>query len=179
MARRHSSIAGRTSRLKSRLQTLFGIDQAAVALVHGERLMIDNGGFCKQFLSACDGLDHLLRLRLQVMALVHHVGDIGLVPGFPFEETDLVEDAEDLIRIDGAQGQIVVGKAAVVQMKAAQHAVIEEPGYDLLDVLGLVMMAGIHQDCGLRPGGLREPAGPCPNPQYRCDKKRARRVCIR
>ena len=69
---------------------------------------------------------------------------------------DLVEDAEDLVGIDGAQRQIVVGVAAVVEVEAAEHVEIEQPGHDLLDVLRLVVMAGIHQHLGLRAGGLRE-----------------------
>ena len=66
-------------------------------------------------------------------------------PGLPLEEADLVEDAEDLVRVDGAQRQVVVGVAAVVEVEAAQHVLAEQPRHDLLDVLRLVVMAGIHQ----------------------------------
>ena len=39
--------------------------------------------------------------------------------------------------------------AAVVEMETADHPVMQQPGHDLLDVLGLIMMAGIDQDVSL------------------------------
>ena len=63
-----------------------------------------------------------------------------------------MENAEHLIRIDGAQRQIVVGVAAIVEMESAQHVLVEQPGHDLFDVLGLVVMPGVHQNDRLRAG---------------------------
>ena len=63
---------------------------------------------------------------------------------------NLVEDAEDLVRINRAQGQIIVGIAAIVEMEAAQHAGVQQPRHDLLDILRGIVMAGIHQHPGLR-----------------------------
>ena len=71
---------------------------------------------------------------------------------------NLVEDAENLVGIDGAQSQIVVGVPAIVEMESADHLVMQQPGHDLLDVLRLIVMAGIHQNVGLRTGS-RAPAG--------------------
>jgi hypothetical protein len=65
---------------------------------------------------------------------------------------NLVEDAEDLVGIDGAEGEVVVGVAAVVEVEAAEQAGVEQPGDDLLDVLRVVVVAGIDQDAGLRAG---------------------------
>ena len=61
-----------------------------------------------------------------------------------------MKDAEDLVGIDRAQREIVVGIAAVVEMEAAEHVVMQQPRHDLLDVLGLIVMPGIDQDqaCG-------------------------------
>ena len=67
-----------------------------------------------------------------------------------------MEDAEDLVGIDGAQRQIVVGVSAVVEMEAADHFVMQQPGHDLLDVLGLIVMAGIHQNVSLRTRRARQ-----------------------
>ena len=63
---------------------------------------------------------------------------------------NLVEDAEDLVGIDRSQGEIVVGITAVIEVEAAHHVVVQKPGDDLLDVLRLVVMAGIDEDnaCG-------------------------------
>ncbi len=72
------------------------------------------------------------------------------VAGLPLEVQNLMEDAEDLVRIDGAHGQIVVGISAVVEVEAAEHAEIEQPRHDLFDVLRLIMMARIHQHLGAR-----------------------------
>ena len=46
-----------------------------------------------------------------------------------------MEDAEDLIGIDGAQGQVVVGVAAVVEVEPAQQAGVQQPSDNLLDIL--------------------------------------------
>jgi len=85
------------------------------------------------------------------VALIDHVGDIGAPPGLPFEVRNLVEDAEDLVGIDGAHGEVVVGVAAVVKVESRQHVHVEQPGHNLLDVLCLIVVAGIHQDLGFGP----------------------------
>ena len=84
------------------------------------------------------------------MALIHHVSDVSTSARFPLEKANLVENAEDLIRIDRTHGQIIIGVAAIVEVKAAEHILGEEPGHDLLDVLRCVMMSGVNQDFGLR-----------------------------
>ena len=62
-------------------------------------------------------LRHIHRLycffdfAFQIVALIDHVGDIGALSVFPLEIEDLVKNSEDLIRVNGAQGQIVIGVA--------------------------------------------------------------------
>ncbi len=73
-----------------------------------------------------------------------------------------MEDAEDLVGIDGAEGKVVVGVAAVVEVEAAEKAGVEEPGDDLLDVLRGIMMAGIDQNAGLGTGDAGEVGGHAP-----------------
>jgi hypothetical protein len=69
---------------------------------------------------------------------------------------DFVENAEDLVRIDRAQREIIVGIAAVVEVEAAQHVLVEQPCDDLLDVLRRVMVAGVDQHLRTRAGFLGE-----------------------
>ena len=44
-----------------------------------------------------------------------------MLPRFALEEVNLVEDAENLIWVDRPQRKVVVGIAAVIKMKTAQH----------------------------------------------------------
>ena len=83
-------------------------------------------------------------------------------PALPLEEADLVEDAEDGVGVDAAQREVVVGVAAVVEVEAAQHVLAEQPGHDLLDVLALVVVAGVHQHLGVRAGALAQHVGHAP-----------------
>ncbi len=92
---------------------------------------------------------------------------------------NLVEDAEDLVGIDRAQRQIVVGIAPVVEVEAAQHLGVQQPRHNLLDVLRAVVMAGIHQHARLRAGDCAQSGTTCPSRQCRCDKTPARRACTR
>ncbi len=73
-----------------------------------------------------------------------------------------MEDAEDLVGIDGAEGEIVVGVAAVVEVESAEQAGVEQPGNNLLDVLRGIMVAGIDQNASLRAGDAREVGGHAP-----------------
>ena len=61
-----------------------------------------------------------------------------------------------------ADRQIVVRIAAVVEVESAEHVLVEQPRDDLLDVLGLIMMAGVDQHLGLRSGRLRQQQGHAP-----------------
>jgi len=68
----------------------------------------------------------------------------------------LVEDAEDLVGIDRAEGEVVVGVFAVVEMEAAEHFQVEQPGDNLLDILRLIMVAGIDENESLGAGRAGE-----------------------
>ena len=69
---------------------------------------------------------------------------------------DFVEDPEDLIWVNRSQGQIVVGVATVIEMKAPEHVFGEQPGDDLLNILGRVVVSGINKNLGLWACGTRE-----------------------
>ena len=75
---------------------------------------------------------------------------------FPLKHSDFVEDAENLIGIDGAEREVVIGVAAIVEMEAADHFLMKKPGDDLLDILRLVVMARVDEHQSLRAGMFRE-----------------------
>src|SRR4029077_18833682 len=99
---------------------------------------------------------HGFDLALEVMALVDHVRDVGLLAALPLEEKNLVENAEDLIGVNRSEGQIIVGVAAIVKVETAEHAFREKPGDNLLDVLGRIVMTSVDQNFRLRTGKARE-----------------------
>ncbi len=90
---------------------------------------------------------------------------------------DLVEDAENLVGIDGAHGQIVVRIAAVVEMEAAQH--VRGPAATPQSV----RYSAPGNDARYPPAPwpaarrTRRAAAPCPNRRCRCDRTPARRAC--
>jgi len=103
------------------LQKRFSPNQIAILLRRGKFSTIDQSRLGKQFLCHVHGLNHGLNFPLEIVTLVDHVRDVGLLAGFPLEVANLVKNPKDLIRIDGAEGQVVVGIAAVVKVEAAQH----------------------------------------------------------
>ena len=60
----------------------------------------------------------------QIVALVNHIGDIE-IQAIGGSRVNLMENAEDLIWINRAQRQIVVGITPVVKMKSAQHVFVQ------------------------------------------------------
>ena len=62
----------------------------------------------------------------------------------------LVQDQEELERVDRAGVEIVVAVFAVVEVEAAELAELDEPGDDHLDVDVGSVMPEIHQASGLR-----------------------------
>ena len=80
------------------------------------------------------------------MRLVYHVRDapdvgVALSP----RTSDLVENAEELKGVLRTDDQVIVGIPAVVEMETNDHFMMEEPGHDLLDILGLIVVTRIHQ----------------------------------
>src|SRR5580658_10526527 len=73
-----------------------------------------------------------------------------------------MKDAEDLVGIDGAQGQVVVRVAAIVEVESAQQVCVQQPGDNLFNVLRGVVVAGVDQDAGLRSGCARQMGGHAP-----------------
>src|SRR5580658_5846703 len=69
---------------------------------------------------------------------------------------NFMKNTEDLIRIDGAESQIIVGIAAVIEVKSSHHLVMQEPSHNLLNILRLVVMASIDQNQRLRASCARE-----------------------
>src|SRR5580698_11509569 len=95
------------------------------------------------------------------MALIDHESDLGN-PLRVWLAQDLVEDAKDLIWINRSDRQIVVRIAAIIKVEAAQQLNMQQPGYDLLDILRLIVMSRIHQHARLRPRSLRQLRGHAP-----------------
>lgn len=81
----------------------FGVNQGTILLKSGEAFVIDERGAGVEFLCGADGLDHGFDFAFEVMRLVNHVGDVGGGASLPFEKADFVEDAENLIGVDGAE----------------------------------------------------------------------------
>src|SRR5215469_365082 len=93
------------------------------------------------------------------MALVDHVGDIRFASAFPLVVKNLVKNSEYLVRINRAKREVVIGIAAVVEVKSSQHVLREQPRDNLLNVLRLIMMSRIHEHFGLRSSLLRKVHG--------------------
>ena len=117
---------------------------------------VDEQGLGVALLHAHRRLDDRFDGRLVVGALVEHVG--AAVRARPHRgirvllgRDQLGEDEEQLIGVDRADGEIVVGVLAAVEVEAAQPALIEQDGDDMLDVGALGMVAGIDQHLGLGP----------------------------
>ncbi len=107
-------------------------------------------------------LDHGLDLGLEIVRLIDHIGDVKRLALLGLGPDDLAEDAEHLVGVDAAHGQVVVAVAAVVEVESAKHLLVDQPGDDLLDVLGQVVVAGVHQHLGLRAGGFGVEEGHAP-----------------
>ena len=65
-------------------------------------------------------------------------------------ERNLPHDPEELERVDRADDQVVVGVLAVVEVEAAEQALGQQDGHDLLDVRSLWMVPGVHEHLRLR-----------------------------
>jgi len=98
-------------------------------------------------------LDHGRDLELDVDRLVQHVGHVHLHPWILLAIDQLVIDQKELIRVDRAHGEVIVGVLFGVEVKAAQPAFIKEQGDDLLDVGAQRMVPEIDQ----HHGSLAEP----------------------
>ena len=126
-------------------QRLLGPDDVAGCPGVAKRLAVDEQRLGQQLVRQTDRLDGCLHLVLDAVRLIDHVGDGQRLPGPLLGGDDLVEDAEHLVGIDAAYGQIVVGVFAVVEVEAAQDVLVDQPGHDLLDVLPLVMVPRIDK----------------------------------
>ena len=60
----------------------------------------------------------------------------------------LVGDPEQLVRVDRADHQVVVAVLLVVEVEAAEPALREQDGHDLLDVDAHGVVAGVHAHLG-------------------------------
>ena len=58
---------------------------------------------------------------------------------------DFVENAENLIRIDRAEREVIIGVAAIIEVEATEHIFIEQPCDDLLDVLRKIMVPRVNE----------------------------------
>src|ERR1019366_4276694 len=166
-------VCGKTTRLppdccqgtdigpESATEELFGGYKIAGLLIGGQLIPIDEGSFEPEFLGSDNGLDGGFNLAFEVVALVDHKGNI-LGNSLGVGGVNLMEDAENLIRIDGAEGEVVVGVRAVGEVKAAKQACVQQPGDNLLNVLRGVVVAGIDKDASLRTGKGGQMGGHAP-----------------
>ncbi len=143
-------------------QAFFRIHKRTALLQPAQPGVIYRGSLRVQLLRCANRLDHRFDLPLQIVALVHHECDIGRRISFRLERKNFVEDAEHLIRIDGTKSEIVVRVSPIVEMKPSNHLVMEKPGDDLLDVLRLIVMPGVHEHERLRTGGFGQKKGHAP-----------------
>ena len=67
-------------------------------------------------------MHHSFDFAFQVVALVNHVGHF-VGQGFALRAVQFMEDAENLVGIDGAEGKVVVGVTAVIEVEAASRPV--------------------------------------------------------
>src|SRR5216683_734022 len=107
---------------ESVLQQRFSADQITFFLRVAKFAVVDERGLGEKLLGHSDSLNHGFNLAFEVMALVDHVTDFGLLAALRFKEKNLVEDAKDLVGINRSEGQIVVGVAAIVKVETAEHA---------------------------------------------------------
>ena len=142
-------MVGRTSAKKRRSKAFLGVDLFVAFLMARQLFVIDRGRFHIQFLRGNRGLNHRFDLRLIDVRLVDHIRDFRRLSRFPTEEVNFVKDPECLVRVDRSEGEVIIRIAPVVKVKPAKHAEIQEPGDDLLDILGQVMVAGVDQHSSL------------------------------
>src|SRR5438552_14831789 len=153
-------------------QAFLGIHQCATLLQPCQPFVVHCGRLGVQLLCAAHRLNHCFDFSFEVVALVHHECDICCRTIFCFESKNLVKDAEYLIGIDGTKCEVVVGIATVIEMKSANHYLMEQPGNDLLNVLGLIVMPGIHEHIRLRTGGPGQEQGHAPISDIRVIERR-------
>ena len=113
------------------------------------------------------------------MALINRVGDVRRLSGLPFMHMDLVKNSGRSGK-DRSEpnGQIVVGEAAVVEMKSANHFMVQQPGHYLLNILSLIVMTGVDQNQRLWSGILRQQESHAPVGNIRVIKG-GLKACIR
>ena len=147
---------GRDGGEKRVFQNQLGVDDVVFGVGAQERGVVHQGGLGLEFLCHDAGLDRRLNRGFLRVTLVDHVGDLRHAAPIGGAEVDLGENAENLIRIDRATGRVVGGVAPVVEVKTAEHVLVEEPREDLFDILGVVMRAGIDEHLRARAGPSRE-----------------------
>ena len=65
---------------------------------------------------------------------------------------NLVKYPEYLVWIDRSEREIVIRIPAIIKVKAAQHARVQQPGHNLFDILRRIVMTRIDQHLCLRTG---------------------------
>ena len=141
---------------------------------------IDQACLGEEFLGPCDGLDHGGNLWLEVVRLIDHVIQFRRATVIchhrrEFREKSGIPDRDRWIE----EFEVIVRIAAVIEMKASQPTLIQQPGDNLFDVLGTVMVPRVHQYFGLGTRLGRQMQRPCPNLLRQHDRKRVQTACIR
>ena len=106
--------------------------------------MVDQEGAGGHLLHVQHGADLARDLRLDVVALVEHERDVGVVQ--PAAADDLDDDAEQLERVGGAHDEVVVGVEARVEVERAELSEAQQLHDDELDVRAGRVVAGVEAD---------------------------------
>ena len=115
---------------------------------------VDEQGLCDGELDLVGRLDEVLDRVLQVVRRVDHVAHLGHYAVAVFEE--LEHDEEELVRLDGSDGEVVVAVLRVVEVEAAEPTDHGEAAHDLLDVGAGKVVSEVDEALGVVARGLRE-----------------------
>ena len=128
---------------------LEGVQQHPVRAQHvtrrlrfAQRVVVDRQRLGVRHLTVHDALDHRFDLRLDVVALVDHVGDVRRAIA---RLHDLHEDIEELERVLASDDEVVVGVLAGVEVEAAELPLAQQERHDVRDVGALGMVAGVDE----------------------------------
>src|SRR5262245_19661899 len=131
-------------------QRLQGHDWIVAVLIRPQRVAIDQMSLYIRT-SQLDSARHERLDRIgHIVRLIQHVGRVEPRQVRELRVHELVENQEQLKRLDRAGIQIVIPILTVIEMKAAELAELDEPCDDELDVDVRRVVAEVDQRLGLR-----------------------------
>ena len=127
-----------------------------------ERIGVDEQRARRHLLHVEHGADLAGDLVLDVVALVEHERDVGVVEAAAADH--LEDDAEQLERVGRADDQVVVGVEARVEVERAELAEAQQLHDDELDVRAGRVVAGVEADHRLVAERGHLGVARCPSP---------------